>query len=440
MNSVNVRRDGFYLLLLGSLLFVLAGVAIERLNYAGMIDFREYYFGSRCLIEHHDPYKQSDLASIYEREGRFLPSEPCPGCWHRSTDHMTPNLPTTFLLVAPVAVLPWAAAKTIWMTLTAGCLILASFLMMNAGAEFAPRLSAGLIFLLLVNSALLLSLGNAAGIVVGLTAIAAWCLVRNRFAPAGALCLAVALVAKPHDAGLVWLYFLLVGGALRARALQSLAMAAALAAAAVLWMSHVAPQWLQELIANQSAIMSRGGLNDPGPASGGDFGVNLIINLQTIVSRFRDNPHFYNPVVYAIGAALVVVWLKKALQLPHTPRQAWFALAAAAPLSMLFVYHRSYDARLLLVAVPACAMLWKQGGQLRWWMLALNLAAIVVTGDVFWTVLQHIVHYRGISVAYAYLPAPLILLTLAGFSLWVKWDSAPAEKVASGREIPQGLK
>jgi len=168
--------------------------------------------------------------------------------------------------------------------------------------------------------------------------------------------------------------------------------------------------------------VSRGGLNDPGPASGGNFGVNLIINLQTIVSRFKDEPHFYNPIVYLVCGALMFLWLRKTLQSPFTPRRAWFALAAVAPLSLLFVYHRNYDAKLLLLAIPACAMLWKRGGPLAWWMLALNLAAIVVTGDIFWIVLLHITHYRGASVTYSVFCAPLVLLALAIFSLSVYWS------------------
>jgi hypothetical protein len=419
---------------LGSLLFVFAGVAIEHFNYAGMVDFREYYFGSRCLIEHHDPYKQSDLSAIYEREGSNLPSEPCPGCWHRSTDHVTPNFPTIFLLVAPLAVLPWAVAETIWMILTAGCFILAVFLMMNVGGEYAPRFSAFMIYLFLINSELLLALGNAAGVVVGLSMIAAWCILQNRFAFAGALCLALALVAKPHDAGLIWLYLLLAGGALRKRALQSLAMAAGLAAAAVLWTSHIAPQWLQELISNESAIMARGGINDPGPASRGNFGVNLIISLQTIVSRFKDNLHFYNAVVFLICGALLFVWMWKTLRSPFTPERAWFALAAVVPLSMLFLYHRRYDARLLLLAVPACAMLWRQRGAIAAWMLALNLAVIVATGDFFWIELLSITHYQGISVAFSIFSAPLSLLALATFSVWVYWRRTPAPQDAASSE------
>jgi hypothetical protein len=325
-------------------------------------------------------------------------------------------------------------AETIWMILTAGCFILAAFLVMTVGAECAPRFSAFMIYLFLINSELLLALGNAAGIVVGLSIIAAWCILRNRFALAGALCLALALVMKPHDSGLIWLYFLFADRALRKRALQSLAMAAGLAAVAVIWTSHVAPQWLPELISNESAIMARGGINDPGPASSGNFGVNLIISLQTIVSRFKDNPHFYNAVVLLICGALLFVWMRKTLRSSFTPELAWFALAAIVPLSMLLLYHRRYDARLLLLAVPACAMLWRQGGAIAGWMLALNLAVIVATGDFFWIVLLSITHYQGISVAFSIFSAPLSLLALATFSVWVYWRRTPVPQDAASPE------
>jgi hypothetical protein len=416
---------------LGSLLFVLSGVAIEHFNDAGMIDFKEYYLGSRCLLEHHDPYKQSDLAAMYEGDADNLVPQVCPGCWHRRTDHMTPNFPTTFLLVTPLAILPWTVAKTIWITLTAGCYILAIFLMMNVGADFAPRFCAFMIYLFLINSELLLASGNAAGIVIGLSMIAAWCILRNRFALAGALCLALALVVKPQDAGLIWLYLLLAGGAVRKRALQTVAMAGALTGAAALWTWHIAPQWWQELLSNESALIAPGGINDPGPASTGNSGVDLIISLQTIVSRLKDNPHFYNAVVFLICGALLFMWMRKTLRSPFTQELAWFALAAVVPLSMLFLYHRRYDARLLLLAVPACAMLWRQGGAIAGWMLALNLAVIVATGDFFWIVLLSITHYQGISVAFSIFSGPTSLLALATFSVWVYWRRVPAAQDAA---------
>ena len=58
-------------------------------------------------------------------------------------------------------------------------------------------------------------IGNALGLVISLCLIAVWCIVEERFAAGGVLCLAVCLMIKPHDAALVWLYFLLAGGTYR---------------------------------------------------------------------------------------------------------------------------------------------------------------------------------------------------------------------------------
>jgi hypothetical protein len=424
------RLDGLLLILLGSVLFVLAGAGIAYFNFLGLIDFKEFYNASRCLIQHRDPYMQSDLTAIRrEEEGNrtFAPGEQR---WLHDSAHATPNFPATFLLVAPLAVLPWKLAGTIWMILTAGCFALGSFLMWDAGAEFAPRLAGALVFLFLVNSEMLLALGNTAGLVVGLSLIAVWCFLGNRFVLIGVLCMTIALALKPHDVGLVWLYCLLAGSTLRKRALQTLAMVAVLAVSAALWVSRVAPNWIRELVSNQAAITSRGGLDDPGPSSGGAYGVNAIVNLQTIVSRIWDNPHFYNPVVYAICGALLLVGLRKTLRTPFSTRMAWFALAAIAPLSMLFVYHRCYDARLLLLTVPACAALWKDGGSLAWSALLLNLAAILFTGDVFWIAFFQFTRYSGASLAFGVLPAPLILLAVSVFYLWVFVRQAPEPSAA----------
>jgi hypothetical protein len=277
---------------------------------------------------------------------------------------------------------------------------------------------------------MLLALGNTVGLVVGLSVIAVWCFLQNRSTLAGTICMAIALVMKPHDVGLIWLYFLLAGGLARKRALQTLIPVAALVVPALLWTAQIAPHWLVEMQANQSALMQRGALNDPGPHSGGSFGVNMTLCLQTIVSRFWDNPHFYNPVVYFICGALLLIWLRKTLQSRFSPQLAWFAIAAVVPLTILVVYHRSYDARLLLLSVPACAMLWRRGGRLAWWALALTLAAIILTGDIFWIVLFQITHYSGPSLAFGVIPAPLILLALCGFYLYV-YVRQPREAVVS---------
>jgi len=86
----------------------------------------------------------------------------------------------------------------------------------------------------------------------------------ERFALVGVLCLAASLAIKPHDVGLVWLYFLLAGGVYRKRALQSLLITAVLGLSAFLWVSHVAPHWIGDWNSNLIATSSYGGINGPG--------------------------------------------------------------------------------------------------------------------------------------------------------------------------------
>lgn len=413
------RLDGLQLLLLGSVFFVLAGIAMGHFSPFGLGDLKQVYYGARSLMEHHDPYLPGELLALYRTEGGAIPSDPGTARSVGLIVSLCTNLPTTLLLAAPFALLPWKVAVALWLTLIASAFLLASFLMWDVAGNGAPRFSAGLLFLLIANSELLLSTGNAAGLVIGLTVITVWCFLRERYVLAGVVCLAVGLAIKPHDAGPVWLYFLLAGGVLRKRALQSLALAAVLSVPAILWVSSVAPHWPQELRANLSTSMSPGGRDAPGPSSAGGRGIGMVIALQAIAAQFRDDPRFYNPVVYVLLGALLLIWSVKTLRSTFSPRSAWFALAAISALAMLPVYHRVYDARLLLLTIPACTILWTEGGPLRWWAMLLNLAGILVTGDMTWAIVFHSVGYTPVSLAVGMIPAPLVLLVLGIFYLCV---------------------
>jgi hypothetical protein len=46
---------------------------------------------------------------------------------------------------------------------------------------------------------------------------------------------------------------------------------------------------------------------------------------------------------------------------------------------MLIIYHRQCDAKLLLLIVPACAMLWDSGRTIRWVALAATTLGVVLT-------------------------------------------------------------
>ena len=378
------QLDGLYLLLLGSVIFVLLGMIVESSAVVTTVDYKVVYYSARCLIRHIDPYQENEVLRVYQAESadRPLESEKV-----RQIVSRYMYLPTAFAVTVPFALLPWGPAHILWLTLTIGSVIVASFLIWNVGADFAPIVSGILIGFFLANSEVLVVLCNPAGIAVSLCVVAAWCFIRERFVPAGILCLAVSLVVKPQDAGLVWLYFLLAGGVYRRRALQTLVATLALGLPGILWVWSVAPNWLQEWRSNILAFSVHGGINDPGPASTGGHGLGMLVNLQAVLSVFRDDPHFYNPVSYLICVPLLLLWLIVTLRSRPTPAKAWIGLAAIAALSMLPVYHRQQDTKLLLLTVPACAMLWAEGGLTGWLAVLVTSTGLIFTGDIPWAVL-----------------------------------------------------
>jgi hypothetical protein len=434
------RLDGLYLLLLGSVVFLLLGVAGERTSRVAMQDFKVVYYPAQCLLQHCDPYNEREVLRIYEAEGGGSPFD-TENQRQFATRYI--YLPTAFFFTVPFAMLPWGPAHMLWLTVTAGSLIFASFLAWNLGANYAPVISGCLIGFMLANSEVIVVLCNAGGIAVSLCVVAVWCFMRGRFVPAGILCLAISLAVKPQDAGLFWLYFLLAGGAYRRYALQTLLATAGFSLPGVVWVWHTAPQWMQEWQSNVLAFSARGGLTDPGPASANGYGLSMMVNLQTVFGSFWDDPRIYNPASYFVFAPLFLAWVFTTLRSSQTPKKHWLALAAIGALSMLPVYHRLNDAKLLMLTVPACAMLSAEGGLIGWLALLVNTIAFVLTGDLPWVILVGLISHFHVSTtgssgqilrSLLVLPTPLFLLVMAVFYLWVyvASSSSPTASAKSG--------
>lgn len=426
------RKDSLTLLLLGCLVFLLLGFALESVVPGPMSDFKAVFYAARCIIHHQDPYANGEILRAYLADGGTFPTDPVIAHSVRRAILVCINLPTGLFVIAPFALLPWASAHLLWLALMAASLLLAAFLMWSLAADLSPLPAGALVAFVLINSEVVMIIGNAAAIAIGLCIVAVWCFLKDRFVAAGVVCMALSLLLKPHDAGLVWLYFLLAGGAYRRRALLTLALVAILAVPAVLWVSHVAPHWLPELNANLAEASARGDLNDPGPTSLGAHTLGMIVSLQTVVSYFYDNPQVYNPVTYLICAPFLLAWAVFTLRAPATPQRAWLALASIAALSLLPVYHRQYDTKLLLLTVPACALLWSQGGKLKWAALFITLGAFFATGDLPWAVLFAVFPHLHIAttgtsgrivMALQVFPVPLALLFMAAFylSAYARW-------------------
>ena len=442
-NVQRTRRTALLLILLSSGLSVLWGSFLAHSSSGGLADFKAVFYGARCLIHHADPYNGAQFLRVYQADGLDVPADPMMADLFRRAVLVCINLPTTLFFLIPFAFLPLKVAYLLWALLMTAGLNLACFLMWDLASKNSPRISLFLVCFLAANCVILFADGNAACVVISLCVVAVWCFLQNRFVPAGILCMALSLVIKPHDAGLVWLYFLLAGGVYRKRALQTLLVTAALCLPAVLWVTHIVPQWLTELRSNLQLASVRGGLNDPGPASLGFHHPDPIISLQAVLSVFHDDPRFYAPAAMLISAALLILWAIATLRTrvsAHrvSPQGTWLALAVIAALTMLVTYHRQHDAKLLLLTIPACALLWAEGGAKGWFAVLANTAGIVITGDIPSTGLSILTsHVQAGEGFFAHLraallvrPAPIILLVMTVFYLWVYWQRAAADAQA----------
>jgi hypothetical protein len=148
-----------------------------------------------------------------------------------------------------------------------------------------------------------------------------WCFLTERFVPADILCLALGIALKPHDAGLVWLYFLLTP-VHRKRALQTFGLVVVMTVASLFWVSSVAPHWIQEMRSNLATLAMHGGPSDPGPdgLTTKTRTMEEITDLQAVVSVFKDDPGVYNGVGYAVCGMLLLFRLIATLRSRYSQR------------------------------------------------------------------------------------------------------------------------
>ena len=388
---------------------------------------------------HKDPYDPAAVLREFKAEGGSFPTNPFAAKVFPIVITICVNLPTALFLAVPFSLLPWALVQSVWIIFIALLLVLAAFLIWDLTGNTAPATVGCLAAVMLANSGQVLAVGNLAGVAVSLCVIGCWCFLKERHVLVGMFLLAISLVLKPHDSGFVWLYFLLAGGVLRRRAIQTLVVAGVLGLFAALWIAPASPHWVQELHRNQVLVSGRGSTSDPGPNGLTSGQVGSINDLQAFLSILRDDPSFYNPASYLIGGCLILLWALTVLRKGFAPEQAWLALAAISVLTQLPIYHRPYDAKLLMLTFPACAMLWEKRGMLRWYAFAFTLAALLATSDLpqaLLLILEESIHVSsstlsGKAVLALLQPAPLILLATGCFYLWVYM------RYAAGRLAPQ---
>ncbi len=426
------QRDMILWVLLCGGVGILWGIRLEIAAWnGGTGDFRIVYSASRCFLDHRDPYRFDNLRSEYLAEGGKLPVDATLLRMYEESMFTCLYPPTALFLILPLAALPWYAAHSIWIPLIVCLSLLTAYLIFRESVRYATGPPLILIGLLLIDLGDAIFSGNLAAVVIGLSVLSAWLMLNGKHQVVALICLALAVLMKPHDAGFVWLYFLVAPGAGRKYAALAFALAVPLAVPGVIVASSIAPGWAQELSANLHADSAKGGVSDPGPLSPNFGAAHAPINLQVALSIYKDDPRFYNSFSYAICGVLLMFLLIKTARTKFTQESAWVALASLAALTMLPVYHRGYDAKLLLLTIPACALLWHNG---RWKWLALILNVIAVAATTVWPFALLSLALANTAPLLLRQLAPLSLLALGIFYLLIYWQG-PEKPLKMGEAV-----
>lgn len=327
------------------ILFAVGGARVTRFSN----DFVPVYTGARCLLHGCDPYNPAQLQQQFFQAGGRAAELPS---WEIDVPVYPPS---TFLALSPLALLPFPVARFLWFLLNGSLFVTSTGLVLSICPPSNPWLSTALGSFFLLSSGILLVLGQPAMFAISLLVIGSYLLLHGRLLLLGALLLMLSLAVKPQIGGLIVVYLLARRVHARYAALALAGALALLLSAGLVLRSHPrSAGWASTLRVNLTATLNTGGSADPRPANQQAIG---DANLQAMSSIFFPDARQFNAAAYAIFLFLLAAWIVAVLGANAGPESHFLSLAALSILSLTPIYHRFYDTRLLLLTVPAVAII-----------------------------------------------------------------------------------
>jgi hypothetical protein len=338
------------------------------------IDFRSVYSSSRCLIEGCNPYNETETMAVFLKNGGTMLEAGPPPIYSPFKRYYAGYPPVTLFYLMPLAALHWPLAWHVWIVFEGLLFGLAAGLFADLCAEDSPLVANFFLAVFLLISEMIIKLSQPAMVAAALCCIGVWCLLKKRYVVPGIICFAFSLAFKPHVGGLILLYFFLATPEYRKRTWQIIGTTVIFCLPALLFMSlrPVTRNWVHDYSTNLKGIAARGDLSYPGRSNAW---ADEIADLQTVVGVIRDDPAFFNPVVYAFSLVVMAVWVYPVIRLRPSREKDLLCIAAIASFSLLPVYHRNYDSRVLVLIFPAIALLLRRN--VRWGAVAAFLSLVL---------------------------------------------------------------
>ncbi len=258
-------------------------------------------------------------------------------------------------MVMPFSFFSFPIASMLWFAVGGLLFCYAVYSTLTLAGWTPPAVALGC--LLLLTSPLLLMLGQSATIAIATLTIATALLLQEKRLWLAVAFLTISVALKPHLVGLILVYFLLQKR-YRVRALQTVAIVAVLAVVSSLWLTvhPSSSNWFMELRTTMARSTGPGGNGDPSLAN--QDGASMV-NLQVDTTLTTENRKMADMMAWGAVAILLAGWLFGVSQARPTLENDLLAVACICCISLLPIYHRMYDTRLLLLAIPASVLMLK---------------------------------------------------------------------------------
>jgi Glycosyltransferase family 87 len=339
------------LLVLASAEFVWRG-PVRFAHASSFNDFIPLYIQSDAWRKRVDPYSPANFVRLWPETAErftFLGRDLADGTLVLKRGIPTAYPPTCWVLLTPFAALPWRMAHAVWLIFILCVYAATVFSVFSLTGLERHDLPAYLFLALALGLAPFhtgLAAGSVAMVAIGVGALATWAADQKRPLLAGIL-LGIAVGLKPQI-GLPFLFFCLLRRRWRVVG-TSMTVLATSAAVAILRMAVSHTPWLENYRRDNAVIFAAGSLADFSDKNPMRFGT---INLQVLL--YAIHPDRTVAYVLALGIAAVLglswLWLFSRTESAQHERMSTdlLPLSCLLVLSLLPVYHRLYDASLLI--------------------------------------------------------------------------------------------
>lgn len=365
-----------WLLIAVGFLFLLRQTAPAARIYSP--DFANIFAGAVCLLHGDSPYRFASVHDALAQHGYFLVTAKT---WPASLPLYPPF---TLALFTPLAGLSYANAASAFYLLTLAVCALACFRVLIVSptlADVHPVWRGFLLCLLMVSPETRWALGNGNPIVVVTALLLVCCFdVDPRWDWLRVLAFAIAVLLKPQIALPFALPLLVKPGDGWRMLLRAFAVVCAITLASLAWCAHRpgTAAWASDLHVNLALGAAAGNtMSLTERAYVFDPRLNLAYLFGYWISSPRLDALLTAAVLLLCGG--VLCWAV-AHSARRNRRQWALAVSATAALTLLPVYHRSYDALILILALPwvLVAMRRRRQGLAAWAALVLIAASTVI--------------------------------------------------------------